>query len=39
MPDKIAACLIFAAPFMALAVIFAIAETARFAAAIKGGRP
>lgn len=32
---KIAACLIFAAPFMALALIFAIHETAQFVAAIK----
>jgi hypothetical protein len=38
MTDQSITCLIFAAPFMALALIFAVYETARIAAAIKGGR-
>ena len=35
MPEKIAATLIFAAPFLALALIFALVETARVFAAIR----
>ena len=38
MSDQSIATLIFAEPFMALALIFAVYETARVFAAIRGGR-
>jgi len=39
MSDHAIACLIFAAPFLALASIFALVETARIVAAIKEHQP